>query len=246
MVSPTLSCRSCLLVAFFCSLGCAPVFGQSYGQSQVAQALKEALQVAADRSTAQLGQEDGFFGNALVKILLPEDAQKAADFLRRRGGSVGASLVDDVIEKMNRAAEMAVAEPEVKAILVRTVKNLTLADAFAILKGDSSAATAYLRSQTEPALTAQFRPIIAKDMEKVGLQEAWAKFAKAYNNYTRFSLFGSKPAQLPDDLSGYVTQRTLAGLFVVVGQKEAEIRRDPLGKADGLVKDVFGSLLGER
>lgn len=231
--------RNCLLVLMLLVTATGSK-AQSFSEDQVSKALREALELASARTTEQLGAKDGYLGNELVKILLPEEVQEAAEFVRRRGGKVGAGLVDDVIEKMNRAAETAVASPETKQILISAVKGLTLKDVLQILKGDSVAATRYLQGQTEGQLLALLTPVINQKIDEVGLQKSWKDFADTYN---RFSFFTRNRKQLPTDLSAYVAHRTLHGLFVVLGQQEAQIRKDPVGKAEGLVRDIFNSVL---
>ena len=195
--------------------------------------LKEALTRGADAAVAQLGQKDGFFGNAALKIPLPPSLQKAEKAMRMFGMGKQA---DDLVLSMNRAAEAAV--PEAKTLLVGAVKEMTLEDARGILTGGQTSATDFFRRKTEARLAERFEPIIKANIDKVGL-------AQQYNQYAgmaaQFNLLDKKQANVEQ----YVTQQALDRLYTLIGEKEAAIRAHPLQAGSDLLKKVFGAVSGK-
>ena len=190
--------------------------------------LKEALIKGTNKSVDVLSVTDGYFGNPLVKIPFPESARKVEQNLRRIG--LG-SQVDDAILSMNRAAEDAASEAA--AVFVAAVKDMTVEDAVGIVRGDSTAATQYLRRRTGDTLTARFRPIIETSLAKVDATRYWET---AINSYNRIPLV----EDVNPDLAAYVTDKALEGLFTLIAREEAEIRRDPLARTSEILKKVFG------
>lgn len=189
--------------------------------------LKEALAVGAERSSTKLSTMDGFFKNAAIKILLPEEAQKVEKTLRDLGMG---SLVDKAILSVNRAAEDAASSAA--PIFVNAVKSMTINDALGILKGNDTAATSYLKGKTTLALTNAFKPVIEKSLAKVNATKYWGDVFTAYNK------FATK--KINTDLSAFVTERALDGIFYQVGQEEKAIRKDPVARTTDILKKVFG------
>jgi hypothetical protein len=190
--------------------------------------LKEALEVGARNSSGQLSALDGFFKNAAIKILLPEEAQKVEKTLRDVG--LG-SLVDKAILSVNRAAEDAA--KSAAPIFVDAVKSMTIQDALGILQGGDFAATNYLKSKTTTALTNAFKPVIEQSLQKVGATKYWSD---VFTNYNRFATNKINP-----DLPAYVTGKALDGIFYQVGLEEQKIRKDPVARVTDILKKVFGS-----
>lgn len=194
--------------------------------------LKEALARGADAAVAQLGQKDGFFGNAALKIPLPSSLQKAEKAMRMFGMGKQA---DDLVLSMNRAAEAAV--PEARTLLVDAVRQMTLEDAKGILTGGQTSATEFFRNKTEATLTERFGPIVKATTDKVGL-------AQQYNQYAgmaaQFNLIDKQQASVEQ----YVTQQALDRLYTVIGEKEAAIRANPMQAGSDLLKKVFGAVTG--
>jgi hypothetical protein len=195
--------------------------------------LKEALTRGADAAVAQLGQKDGFFGNAALKIPLPPSLQKAEKAMHMFGMGKQA---DELVLSMNRAAEAAV--PEAQTLLVDAVKEMTLEDARGILTGGKTSATDFFRNKTEARLTERFQPIVKATTDKAGL-------AQQYNQYAgmaaQFNLIGKEQASVDH----YVTQQALDRLYTVIGEKEAAIRANPLQAGSDLLKKVFGAVMGK-
>ncbi|MEW5966081.1 MAG: DUF4197 domain-containing protein [Pseudomonadota bacterium] len=201
-------------------------------QTEINAGLKEALSRGADAAVAQLGQQDGFFGNAKMKIPLPPSLQKAEKAMRLMGMGRQA---DDLVLSMNRAAEAAV--PEAKTLLVDAVKTMTLEDAKGILTGGQTSATDFFRRKTEARLTERFLPTVKATTDKVGLAQQYNRYAGAA---AQFNLIDKKQAKVED----YVTQQALDRLYILIGEKEAAIRANPLQAGSDLLKKVFGAVSG--
>lgn len=195
--------------------------------------LKEALTRGAEAAVAQLGQKDGFFGNAALKIPLPPTLQKAEKAMRMFGMGKQA---DELVLSMNRAAEAAV--PEAKTLLVGAVKEMTLEDAKGILTGGKTSATDFFRKKTEATLTERFGPIVKETTDKVGLAQQYNQFA---GMAAQFNLIDKKQANVEQ----YVTQQTLDRLYTLIGEKEAAIRANPLQAGSDLLGQVFGAVMNK-
>ena len=198
--------------------------------SDTASGLKEALTRGAEVAVAQLGKTDGFLGDKRVRIPLPKSARAVEKAMRTFGMKKQA---DELIETMNRAAEMAVVEAQ--PILTNAVRNMSFDDARGILTGGDDAATQYFRRTTSQDIAAKFLPIVKKATAKVDL-------AGQYNQYAgqaaKLGLLDEKDA----DLDTYVTQKAMDGLFLMIAEQEKSIRKDPVGTGSAMLKKVFGAL----
>jgi hypothetical protein len=234
-----------VLVAAFLSLMASPVFAQDFkgavtgalkpggggssaGGGEVAAGLKEALATGTENAVQSLSKTDGYFSDAAVKILMPGKMQQAADVLKKAGYQ---REVDDFILSMNRAAEQAA--PKARPIFEDAVKKMSFEDAQKILKGGNTAATDYFKTKTSSELTAAFKPAVAESMNQVGVTQSYKALTDRYASMVPFG----KPDAL--DLDGYVTQKSLDGLFVKIGQEEAKIRTNPAARTTDLLKKVF-------
>ena len=191
--------------------------------------MKEALRIGAGNAVNLTGRVDGYFANAAIKLLLPEQIRKMEKALRVAG--FGKKL-DELVLGMNRAAEAAA--PFAREIFVDAIKKLTFADAQKLLKGSDTAATDFFREKTTPELTVLFRPPVAKVMGEVGVSQQFNQFF-AQVSKLRFL----KIEKL--DLESYVVDRALFGLFYVLGQEETKIRRDPAARVTAILREVFGA-----
>ena len=207
----------------------------SLSSTQIARGLREALTVGARNASNQLSATNGFFGNAIIKILLPPEAQKVESTLRALGLS---SLVDKTILSMNRAAEDAAGKAV--PIFVNAITSITIQDGLAILQGGKGAATTYLKSKTTLALTNAFRPVINSSLGKTGATSLWGD---VFNTYNRLPVTRTK---VNPDLAGYVTERALSGLFLRISDEENKIRTDPAARITSILQDVFGAAAGGR
>jgi len=202
--------------------------GDSLSTNDVAGGLKEALSKGVQQGTAKLSSVDGFFKDAAIKILMPPEAVKAEKTLRGLG--LG-SQVDDAILSMNRAAEDA--SKSASPIFINAIKQMSIEDAWGILKGGDSSATKYLRTKTTSPLIAAFKPVIDQSLAKVDATKYWNSVVSAYNKVAIFN-------KINPDLSAYVTEKALAGIFYEIAQEEVKIRKDPAERTTEILKKVFG------
>lgn len=198
--------------------------------TEASSGLKEALTQGVGKAVATLGAADGFFGNKEVKIPLPSSLQKIQKGMKLVGMG---KQSDELVLKMNRAAEAAV--PEAKTLLVGSIKQMTLADAKAILTGPQDAATQYFKKTTSAQMAEKFLPIVTKATENVKLADSYNKYAAMGS---KFGVVKKEDA----NINQYVTQKTLDGVYLMVAKEEAAIRKDPLGQASSLLKKVFGAI----
>ncbi|MGC4034614.1 MAG: DUF4197 domain-containing protein [Chitinophagaceae bacterium] len=209
-------------------LGGSGGLGSGLSSDEIANGLKEALQVGATKGSDKLSAVDGFFKDAAIKILMPDEAKKVEKTLRTMG--LGAQ-VDEAILSMNRAAEDAA--KSAAPIFINAIKSMSISDALGILQGGDNAATNYLKSKTTSALTEAFRPVIEKSLEKVNATKYWNTLFTTYN---KVALQKVNP-----DLPAYVTEKGLSGIFYQVAQEEKQIRQDPLARTSDLLKKVFAT-----
>ena len=193
---------------------------------EIISGLKEALNVGTNNASKQLSAVDGFFKDAAIKILMPEEAKKVESKLRGLGMG---KMVDNAILSMNRAAEDAA--KEVAPIFINAIKGMSIQDGVGILKGGDFAATNYLKDKTTASLTEKFRPVIEASLKKVDATKYWNT---VFSTYNRFSA-----EKVNTDLTAYVTEKALTGIFYQVGLEEQKIRKDPLARTSDILKKVF-------
>lgn len=204
-----------------------PEGGTSLGNDQIAAGLREALDKGIDKQVTKLTQEDGFFKNELVKIMLPEELQKVDKTLRDIG--LG-NLADEGLKILNRAAEDAVGEAT--PIFVNAIKGITFNDAKGILLGNDNAATQYLTSATQSQLYAKFNPVIKNSFEKVGADKIWSNLINKYNSIPLTK-------KVNPDLTDYVTTEALEGVYTMIAVEEKEIRNNVSSRTTDLLRRVF-------
>ena len=193
----------------------------------ISNGLKQALELGVSQGVDLLSKKNGYYDNNLVKILLPEQLQKVDKTLRQIG--LG-SLADQGIKLLNTAAEEAV--NEAKPIFINAIKNLTFSDAAAILAGNKDAATQYLQKTTTSQLVNAFSPKIKASLDKVGANEIWSQIMSKYNAIPFVN-------QVNADLTGYVTEKAIDGLFLQVAKKEEDIRTNISARTTPLLQKVF-------
>lgn len=214
------------------------IFGsaESLTDSEVIAGLRAALEHGTDTAVSRLSITDGFFGDAAIKILLPEEAQPVYDVINK----LPTNLVDNTILAINRAAEDAAVEA--KPIFVNAITSMTIADGKEILYGNDTAATHYLRQSTYQELFAAFQPKIETSLSKdlvLGLS-AESLYSSLINAYNLGSLGGLLYDQIQtNSLSEHTTNRALRGLFVKVGDEEKLIREDPAHRVTEILEKVF-------
>lgn len=190
--------------------------------------LKQALEIGTGNAANILNKENGYFGDPLVKIAFPQEAQRASDKLTQLGMG---SLVNNFVEKMNRGAEAAASGA--KPIFVNAIKAMTFADARQILSGPNNAATEYFKGKTTTALYGKFSPVIQNTLEEVKAATLWNKITTTYNKIPLVN-------RVNTNLTDYVTNKALSGLFLKLAGEEAKIRTDPMARVTDLLKKVFG------
>jgi hypothetical protein len=206
--------------------------------------LREALVTGSKNAAGRLSVENGYFGDAAVKILLPDEAKPIVDNISRIPG--GRQLVDDVILRINRAAEDAA--KEVAPIFVESITNMTIKDGFNILKGPDNAATMYLMTTTRDQLYALYRPKIQVSTEKkiigdVSTKDSWVALTGRWNtvaNSVAGKLAGFRPVNT--DLDDFLTNKALDGMFSKVAGEELRIRKEASARVTPLLRRVFGTL----
>ena len=201
--------------------------GGGISQLEMASGLREALDLGIEKQVSKLTLEDGFYKNELVKILLPEELQKVDQTLRDIG--LG-NLADEGIKVLNRAAEDAV--KEATPIFVDAVKDITFADAKDILLGNDDAATRYLTGKTQSALYDKFNPVIKNSFSKVGADQIWENLINKYNTIPFTN-------NVNPDLTDYVTNEALNGVYTMIAVEEKEIRTKISSRTTDLLKKVF-------
>ncbi len=206
----------------------APAGGR-LDDGQVVSGLKEALSVGTANAVASTSKVDGYFANAAIKILVPENARKIAGVLEKAGFG---EEVDDFVLSMNRAAEKAA--PQARARFVAAIREMTFDDARRILGGGDTAATDYFRGKTREKLYDDFRPVVSKSMDEVGVTRSYKRMVA---RYTAIPFMRAESL----DLDRYVTERALDGLFYMVGQEEKKIRTDPAARVTEILRTVFGT-----
>jgi len=190
--------------------------------------LKEALSVATGDAVKEVGRTDGYFSNQAIKILMPEKIRTVAEVAGKLGFQ---KEVDDFVLSMNRAAEHAA--PKAKEYFVDSIKQMTFEDAKKILNGGDTAATEYFKAKTYDKLYAAFKPDVSASMNEVGVTRSYKAMMEKYQ-----AVPFMKAESL--DVDHYVTQKSLDGLFTMVGQEEKKIRTNPAAQVTDLLKQVFG------
>lgn len=196
--------------------------------SEISSGLKQALEFGTSYASERLSKEDGYLGNLAIKIAFPEEAKKVENTLR----SIGlGSLCDQVITSVNRAAEDAAIEA--KPIFVAAIKDMSMTDVKNILLGDKNAATKYFEGKTTTSLEGKFQPIIDSSLTKVGATRYWSDVIGRYNKIPLMT-------PIETDLSKYVTQKAIDGLFYEIAKEELKIRENAAARSTLLLQKVFG------
>ncbi len=222
---------SALSGAITIGFGAAPAHAVSMlSDGDAASGIRAALERGAESAVGLLGKSDGFLGNPKVRIPLPGFLKKASKLLKATGQG---DAVNDLETAMNRAAEAAV--PEAKELLLGAVKSMSVEDGKKILTGGDDSVTKFFASKTREPLSVKFLPIVTKATEKVSLAD---KYNAVAGKASGMGLVDKKDANVQE----YVTAKALDGLYLMIGEEERKIRKDPLGTGSDILKKVFGSL----
>jgi hypothetical protein len=201
--------------------------GSGLSDAKIGAGLKEALQVATEKTVSLTGRTDGYFANQAIKILMPEKLRSFETGLRAVGYG---GQIDELVLGMNRAAERAA--PKARQIFLDAIGEMSFDDARKLLNGGDTAATEYFRGKTTPQLSTAFRPVVEQSMSQVGVSRQYKDLVGRFESipFARSQAF---------DLDGYVVEKGLGGLFTVLGEQEKQIRTNPTARATDLLKEVF-------
>lgn len=207
---------------------CDPARAQGFSDADATQGIRAALERGAVAAVGLLGQTDGFMGNPKVRIPLPGFLNDAAKLLKLAGQQ---QKVDELVLAMNRAAEQAV--PQAKTLLVQAAKTISVQDAVKIVRGSDTSVTEFFADKTRVPLFDKFLPVVARATEKVALAD---KFNAVAGKAAKMGLLKAEDS----NIQHYVTGKSLDGLFLMIGEQERGIRRDPVGTGSAILKKVFG------
>ncbi|MCW5907000.1 MAG: DUF4197 family protein [Chitinophagales bacterium] len=202
-----------------------------FTQAEAAQAIKEALTKGITEGVKKVSVTDGYFKNSFIKIPFPNDAKNVESTLRKIG--LG-SMIDNLVLSLNRAAESAASQAT--PIFVNSIKQMTINDAINIVSNkQTDAATRFLERTTTEQLVAAFKPSIKTALDKTLATKYWKDIMTRYNQIPFV-------AKVNTDLPDYATRKAISGLFYMVAQEEAKIRKDPKTAASSIIEKVFGSI----
>ena len=197
---------------------------------EASQGVKAALEQGVASAVNLLGRPGGFLENPKVRIPLPGYLEDAAGLLRMTG--LGGRL-DELVTAMNHAAEAAV--PMAKDMLVDAVRSMSVSDAKSVLAGGETSVTDFFARKTRAPLYQRFLPVAARATENVGAATLYNQIA---GKAAGFNLVKSEDAKI----ESYVANKTLDGLFLMIGEEEKKLRANPLSAGSDLLRKVFGSL----
>ncbi|MBN1396749.1 MAG: DUF4197 domain-containing protein [Bacteroidetes bacterium] len=202
--------------------------GTGLTEQDAASGIREALIQGTSKGVVSLSKLDGYFGNPQIKIPFPPEAKAIEQNLR----SIGLDKqVNQVVLSLNRAAENAA--QEAKPIFVAAIKKMTIADAVNIVRGNNDAATRYLERNTTNELSSKFQPVIKSSLDKVNATKYWSDIINTYNTIPLVE-------KVNPNLTQYVTDKALNGLFTMIAKEELAIRKDPVARTSEILKKVFG------
>lgn len=196
---------------------------------EVAAGLKEALVKGISNGADLVSQLDGYFKNPTIKIPFPPDVKRVEDRLRQIG--LGGE-VDKFVMTLNRGAEDAA--KEAKPIFIEAIKQMTIDDAWSILRGEQDAATQYLKRTTSSLLKQKFKPVIQNSLNKVNATRYYSDIVTRYNQIPLVQ-------KVNPELDDYATDKAIEGLFIMIAKEEANIRANPVARTTELLKRVFGA-----
>lgn len=190
--------------------------------------LREALEVGSRRAINTVGQDGGYLNNPKIRIPLPPRVQQASDIMKKFGMT---QLAEDFETSINQAAEKAA--PQATQLMINAIKAMTIDDAKNILQGENDAATRYFEDKTRPQLADLFSPVVNDSLDEVGA-------TRYYNQLDdRMQSVPIVGQNLNLDLTSYVTEQALNGLFVMLAAEEQKIRENPAARTTELLKTVF-------
>ena len=201
---------------------------QTLSTDDISGGLKEALRVGTENVVSSLGTTDGFNLDPQIHIPLPEQLGQVKKVL----GKVGMdSMLTDLETRLNRAAE--IATPKAKQLFIGAINDMTLADVMAIYNGPADSATQYFKSSMSGPLAVEMKPVVDESLADVGAVKSYDAVMERYNSVPFVP-------QVDADLSDYVVEKGMDGIFYYLAKEEAAIRQDPAKRTTDLLKRVFG------
>lgn len=211
---------------------CEQLVSVPLSEAEVASGLREALTIGAVNAVLATNKENGYFGNDAIRIPFPPEATGAMNYMQN--SALLRPLLNEFVLRLNRAAEQAAVHA--RPIFTNAIRDITIQDAWGILRGGPNAATNYLHNKTYSQLYGAFKPDVINSLNSVGAQTAWSELTTAYNTIAALSPNLNK---VNTDLADYATNKALDGLFHMVAEEEAKIRRDPAERVTELLRKVF-------
>lgn len=199
------------------------------GVGEIGEAFKEALRLGTENVVSRLGSVNGFNADSAVHIPLPVELQTVKTILAKVGMS---QLVDDLELRLNRAAEAAT--PQAKKLFWQTITEMNFDDVKSIYEGPEDSATRYFQSRMSPSLQSGMLPIVENSLSEAGVVQAYDQVIGQYKSLPFVP-------DVKSNLTEYVTQKGMDGIFYYMAQEEAEIRKNPLKQTTKLLQKVFGA-----
>jgi len=223
-----------LLLLLFLPMGSCTVLEDFAGkvpltEEEVVRGLRQALEIGSNLASNNASTIDGFLLNQAIRIPFPPEAQRVESTLRDLGFS---RLTDDFIVALNRAAEQA--SKDATPIFVEAIRGMTIQDGMRILRGSENEATMFMRNATYDRLVEVFKPTVVRALDATLATKYWTDITTQYNRIPLVQ-------RVNPDLSAYATGKAIDGLFTLVAEEEAKIRRDPAARTTELLKRVFGA-----
>jgi hypothetical protein len=220
----TFAMSGCDVISQIPSIG-----GNGVTETEAGGGIKEALSQGLVNAVLKLNKEDGFFKDAIYKVLLPPEAKKIENTLRDLGFK---NMVDKAVLQINRAAEDAAGTA--KPIFIDAVKSMSISDAIGLIKNGDTSATHFFRVKTNEKLIAAFLPVIKASLDKLDATKYYGEMVTKYNSLPLVK-------KLNPDLPGYVTDKATFAMFDMVAKEEQNIRQNVGARTTDLLKKVFGA-----
>lgn len=230
---------------------------------EIVKGLRTALDSSANTSALSASKVDGFLMNELIKIAAPPEVVQLKEVLDRvaanpaadgafylLAGQKASSFLGDKMENLVKSINRAAEEGSKKAypIFEKAIRDMTITDGLRILQGGETSATDYLKEKTYRSLVDAFAKPVREVVVNGEVSALWEPVVLKYNHiapaikgksFEGYTFVG--PERVNPDLSEYITEQAMTGLFKLVAKEEAAIRKDPMKYASDIVQKVFGS-----
>ncbi|HTY44997.1 MAG TPA: DUF4197 domain-containing protein [Patescibacteria group bacterium] len=189
----------------------------------VSAGLKETLRLGIQNAVQSFSQGKGY------AIGMPDKLQGLQQALRAVGFG---PKIDAFILGMNKVAQKLT--PSAGNMFLRALENTNFSDAKKIMQGSDTAATEYFKDKTYGQLFESLRPLVSAKMKEAGVLDKYNELVAGYRSLPLIGKLSNF------DITQYVTDKALSGMFLAVGQQERTIRNDPEAQVTGLLQQVFG------